>query len=217
MRTHRSTTRRPSRRAFSMVELLMVIGIIVLLVSIALVAGPAVMGMGKVRKTEATLRTAQALLTEYLQLTEQDQVLSEGTNSNNSTYAVPSIDALIKRAQKKERLKDLVAAFDDKALVKEGDEWQLYDAWGEVILFNRSGKEDGVAKGKNAAGDTVDFSSQYKMPERNRPYFVSMGEDGLLGDWKNDTDEPAPSGGKWDENGDDVSDSADNHFSIEVR
>lgn len=209
---------RPSA-GFTLVELLVVIGIIVLLMTIAMVAGPAVLGVGKQKQTEATLLTAQTLLNEYLALSNQKQILT-GTSPDGGDkyrYAVPTIDVLIQRAEKNTKLQDILATFDDEALVKEGTGWVLYDGWKNPIVFNASGEEDGM-KGFTPNSPYED----HDLPEKKRPYFVSMGEDGELGRWDNGTtgspkDEPATSGSKWDEDNDNAPDAADNIFSYDLR
>ena len=62
-RTRRQPT---SARGFSLIELLIVVGIIVILVSISIAVGFKVAGSGKVRQTEQTLRVLDQSLTEMI-------------------------------------------------------------------------------------------------------------------------------------------------------
>jgi type II secretory pathway pseudopilin PulG len=66
------TTRPPARRAFSVVELLIVVGIIGLLVGLTLFVGKSVLGNTKQKVTQDILQTLDAALTDYIS-NRQDQ------------------------------------------------------------------------------------------------------------------------------------------------
>ena len=66
-RTRRQPTEASTHvHAFSLIELLIVVGIIVILISISLAVGFRVSGSGKVRQTEQTLRTLDQSLSEMI-------------------------------------------------------------------------------------------------------------------------------------------------------
>ena len=62
---HPPTARRPSRAAFTLIELMVVIGIIILLVGISVYAYTQVTRHSKAQKTKAALEVCRALLAEY--------------------------------------------------------------------------------------------------------------------------------------------------------
>lgn len=67
-----------SRRAFTLVELLIVIGIIAILISLVFTAGKAVIGGGKRRATENVLRTLDQAMQVYMEERERESSRTAG-------------------------------------------------------------------------------------------------------------------------------------------
>lgn len=81
------------RRAFTLIELLVVIGIITLLITLSIAVGSRVIGSGKGRQTEQTLKALDTLLDSYMKENE-DRVAKVFTFQDGSNfYDYPLIDA----------------------------------------------------------------------------------------------------------------------------
>jgi prepilin-type N-terminal cleavage/methylation domain-containing protein len=84
----------PPRPAFTLIELLIVIGIITILISVALVVGQKVTSSGKQRVTEGLIKTLDMSLTEYIHARGQNPP-EYVTDPRDPTYAIPVADAMI--------------------------------------------------------------------------------------------------------------------------
>jgi prepilin-type N-terminal cleavage/methylation domain-containing protein len=90
--TQRSTPPRP--RAFTLIELLIVIGILVLLMAISIVVGSKIVGSGKQRATEGILKALDTSLSEYIHTQERNPPPIV-TDPRNPAYVLPVADAAI--------------------------------------------------------------------------------------------------------------------------
>ncbi|MFN0131899.1 MAG: type II secretion system protein [Phycisphaerales bacterium] len=82
-----------TRRAFTLIELLVVIAIIAVLLTLSIAVGSRVIGSGKGRQTEQTIKVLDTLLSEYLRANE-DRVPKMYTFQDGANfYDYPLIDA----------------------------------------------------------------------------------------------------------------------------
>jgi prepilin-type N-terminal cleavage/methylation domain-containing protein len=89
-----ATPRSPSRPAFTLIELLIVIGIITILISVAVVVGQKVTSSGKQRVTEGLIKTLDMSLSEYIHARGQIPP-AYVPDPRDPAYAVPVADVHI--------------------------------------------------------------------------------------------------------------------------
>lgn len=92
---HRSRTQCAGRAGFTLLELLIVVGIIAILIVLGLSVGAKVLGTGKVEATKQTLRTLDEALTSYIQATGGNPapfIVDPREGNNGGKYLVPAID-----------------------------------------------------------------------------------------------------------------------------
>jgi len=91
----RSTPPVPPRpRAFTLIELLIVIGILVLLMAISVVVGAKIVGSGKQRATEGILKALDTSLSEYIHTQERNPPPIV-TDPRDNQHVLPVADAMI--------------------------------------------------------------------------------------------------------------------------
>jgi prepilin-type N-terminal cleavage/methylation domain-containing protein len=86
------STRRP--RAFTLIELLIVVGILALLLAISVVVGSRIVGSGKQRVTEGILKALDTSLSEYIH-SEGHNPPALVTDPRDNTHVIPVADAAL--------------------------------------------------------------------------------------------------------------------------
>ncbi|NBC11696.1 MAG: prepilin-type N-terminal cleavage/methylation domain-containing protein [Planctomycetes bacterium] len=176
----------PTSRAFTLIEILVAVALIVLLLGLGVAAISAMYGEADKSRTQVMLRQLQGVITEYGahtkgSLPEPDNNIADVVDdikSNGGDAAEMMLRSIDKRF------------WDGGSYSGPTGAQAILDAWDNEIEYVE-------ADGSN--GDTGN-----NMPARPRPYFASAGADGEWGSYTdNNIDEPNPA-------------AKDNLFSFEV-
>ncbi len=151
-----AVTRRPERtdvhrRGFTLIEMLVVIGVIVLMIGIGMAAYVSVMRSGDAAATRAVLEQAQGAERTYRDAVDlpHDQ-------------PIPGADdmrSLLRVLMQHEESRMMLESVGDEHLTGEEGNWRLRDGWNEEIIYVPPGEE------------------KQGYPARQRSYFVSRGRD----------------------------------------
>ncbi len=200
----RSATRRArGRSAFSLVELMVVIGIIILLVGLVLAVSTAMVAQSEARETRNTLALLDTAMSEW-ELSAQ-RTISYGTNQTFNTQAgqlqyvfdIPATTAdsqliieVLRRLRGDEGVEAILSRINPEFLKRlpNGDQ-EIVDAWGERLRVVFSGREFiGPPVSSSDTGPDADGTIRLPLEDRlgvvrNRTVlFVSAGPDGQFGD-----------------------------------
>jgi prepilin-type N-terminal cleavage/methylation domain-containing protein len=145
---------RSAPAGFTIVEIMVVIGIIVILLAIGIAVGPAVVGEAERQTTKVNMIALEALLDEYLERTGRD------------ASAIANVHELWTESAKIAAIRPLMNALED-SVVEDNGQWQCKDGWDNFIYFNPDGSTD------PSGGD---------LPDSGGPYFASPGTDNEWGD-----------------------------------
>ena len=222
------------RAAFTLIEILVTISIIVLLVGISIPVALKMLATAEASQTRTTLNGLEAAATEYNVVTGgtvphfgkdafgNDVDLSVGEPEPNTgggtdvTFGyfvltagqVPTAAQLISLA-----VKDNLTAPDGKAVA------DLVEAIGNGRITNANYANvqlldgwDNQIRYADAVSHNDSFDEDDYLPAHPTPFFASAGPDGLWGSVIKDTNEPDPD---VDEDDDGVADSADNIYSFD--
>lgn len=186
------------RGGFTLIEMLVVIGIILLLMTIGVAGYRSMQGSANERSTKANLTGADALLKQLTAVGALTQL--EGPNDYQPTpayaigdkvNAVPTIDknaalVLCRKAtvimQRRPDIKKAIETLPPAMLYTAPtggpttDAPAFLDGWGNVIIFVPSGGLENVTL-ETGATVTVTSSGTPNSPQ-NRPFWVSPGPDG---------------------------------------
>lgn len=166
-RTVKTFRQSPGRRtaAFTIVEIMVVVAIIVVLLGIGVAVGPAVLGKGEQAVTQLRLQNLQALHDEYLSITGQ---ANRKVSDSPPEYLIDDVNDLWDKARKVDRLRELLWALDG-GIEESGGNWIAMDGWDNTIKMVPGGEPRGDDDGK--------------LPTHSSTYFYSKGPDGKRGDY----------------------------------
>lgn len=198
----RVAIKRPSpRRGFTLLEMLVAIGIILVLVTIAVLAFQALDRSASQRSTRATLQTAQSMIAAYESggRSVQDEpavrngnlpynvtqwgggvgdVRAGGTARRNAIlYATQVIQPLIKMPKNKEALANLPPKMTSKS--DDGLPF-LVDAWGNPMILVPAKGLAGIKLAQKADGTFSPGPGQTITSPDYRPFWASAGPDGVF-------------------------------------
>lgn len=214
--TFRSTTRARQLHGFTLVELLVVIGIVVVLAAIGIAGLMAIQTSARSKSTQGLLGQLQSVVTEY-------KVISGGSASavpTQSGTVEEDFQILIldfkntgKESSVSKLFKTINASnlphgvdFDELVMPTSPDPYEhVVDAWGNPVAYFRA---DGVGMGGTGSGSGP--TGNFLQPKHQTSYFASPGPDGLWGRWKIPTGSPAGSKSEPDD------DAADNLYSFDA-
>lgn len=181
--TRRHVRPRPGRRAFTLMEMMIAIGVILILLGIGVMGFRALDKNAAQRATQATLDTAAGLLTEY-EATGKPAATVSGTggavafgdvntSGGDRTSAINNSETALRRLQNVPRNKDALAKLPPKAYANQLDGTRrqaLADAWGNPI----------VLVGPNGLTVGISGQSRTEVAPGGRPFWASGGPDGNL-------------------------------------
>ncbi len=206
-KARRHARRRMCRGAFTLIEMVIVIGIIVVLAGLTLAVSVAVTQGAEIRQTEATIELLNAALREWE--SQSDRQVTFGVPNQpftNARYDIvePSgigpdemnqmtgelMTILGRNASAREIVARITPDFVDRYVDSNGVEHMLIrDAWGEPIVAVFPGREwvfnpdsgDGVIRDADGTIRTV-FEEGCGVAVNRQICFLSAGPDGLIGD-----------------------------------
>ncbi|MEE8154524.1 MAG: type II secretion system protein [Phycisphaerales bacterium] len=191
--------RRTARRslAFTLIELVVVISLILLLVGLTMSVGLAVRSKSETRQTENVLILLDQAVKQWQ--IAADRQLSWGTEDlpfsglvydiNEPDSADVQLTQLLGRISSNQSARDIVAQIDDDFLQKEdGDlELRLVDPWGSPVCLIHPGRLPDPLLGDNPAAADIDDTirtnqeNEFGIALNRALLFVSAGPDGALG------------------------------------
>ena len=207
--------RRTARRspAFTLIELVVVISIILLLVGLTMSVGLAVRSQSETRQTENVLILLDQAVKQWQ--IAADRQLSWGTNGmpvnavydvegdiQGSSSAEEQLVQLLSRIRTNSAAREVLAQIDDDFLLQEKDDndelvMRLVDAWGKRICLLHPGR---LPDPDNYPGETVgDIDGTIRTNHENTfgvalnriLLFVSAGPDGEFGNLESNPDPAA--------------------------
>ena len=139
------------RRGFTLIEMLVVIGIIVLMIGIGMAAYLTVMRAGDAAATQTVLERAQSAERTYRDASDlpHDQPIPGADNMRS----------LLSVLMRHEESRMILESVGEEHLTGSENNWQLRDGWNEQIIYVPPGQE------------------KQGYPARQRSYFVSRGRD----------------------------------------
>jgi prepilin-type N-terminal cleavage/methylation domain-containing protein len=186
-----------TRRGFTLLELLIVMGVMLILISMLFIGLKYVTTNTKTRDTKAALQTAQTLFTNYEQATHLSptgpQPISPGWSGGiaapgNITSDTTGLNSQPLPAYTESVMALLLTIPENKKIVQSlpankvstvlGSSPVLLDGWGDPILLapgNNGSATWGLTGVTTSAGSNLDI----KSPD-GRPFWVSAGPDGSV-------------------------------------
>jgi type II secretory pathway pseudopilin PulG len=212
--TERASLGPRAHRSFTLVEMVVVIGIIVVLAALTFAVGVAVVQNSEVRQTEATIRLLDAAVREWE--ARSDRKISAGPAAPGAVYDIEQADtetlqaaseriteALFAIISRNASVKEILAKVDPQFVKRETiddgsggqiETFEFRDAWGNLIVAVLPGRP-WVTADPYYRDDDGTIRTQIELtcgPTANRQIcFVSAGPDGQYGDIENDVIEPA--------------------------
>lgn len=186
-----------SRRAFSLIELMVVVGIIVLLVGLTVGVSTILNQKSESRQVELTMELLDKALTEWEVTAERS--ISYGTDGipTGAVYAIQEVPVtdghelthlIIEVLNKNEAAKAMLSAIDPRFLkLEDGTELTLFDPWDNDFVAIFPGRlwvqaVDGSSP-RDADGTIITpFEEVFGSCVNKRICFVSAGPDGEFGD-----------------------------------
>jgi prepilin-type N-terminal cleavage/methylation domain-containing protein len=197
-----AASRAPNRdRAFTLIELMVVVAIIILLVGLTVSVTVILNQKSEVRKTERAMELLTMALKEWE--TAAEKTITYGTNGTPSAavYTIQEITdfdefhelthKVVGIITKNAQAKQLLSNIDPKLLHQHDDELSVFDAWeNDVLVIFPGRKHTAGAPGPDPDGTVrTRWENQFGVCVNGRMRFVSMGPDGLPGDLENPTDD----------------------------
>jgi prepilin-type N-terminal cleavage/methylation domain-containing protein len=151
------------RRAFTLIEILVVVAIIAVLLGIGIAIGPSVMGKAEELSTRSAMQAGMAGVEAY-----RSKV---GSLPNIDFDGGDNTEKLIDKLKKVPSIRDgILAGLNEDLLNADG---ALIDGWGNEMLYLPSNPYDWNEDGNDETRNDV--------PEFSGPFFISKGPDGELG------------------------------------
>lgn len=187
-----------ARRAFTVIELIVVVGIIVMLVGLVVGVTVTLHAKSEARQLEQAMKILDMALQEW-EITAERQI-TYGTNGQppqlgNVTYDIQEVPPaqghelthkIIEILNRNAEAKNILSRIDPELLKKEGDELTFFDPWGHDLITVFPGRlwnssfDSGVADPDGTI--RTPFENAFGICENRRIYFVSSGPDGEWGD-----------------------------------
>ena len=197
---------RHSRKGFTMLELLAVIGIILILISMAIIGYQQVDKASTSKATKTTLANAQALLAEYeinaplttnpafsatFSTTPND--VNPGGADRNTSQAVLNTENVMAVLSHIPKYKQILAQLPSKSLLTNADGTPLaattgpvlLDGWKNPVIYVPAyGLTVNLTKGSSTSSYIVRTSGVFPntsippLSPNDRPFFASAGQDG---------------------------------------
>ncbi len=200
-----------ARRAFTMVEMLVVIAVIILLVSITLVVGTSVIESAERRQTQATIDLIDMAYQEWRTLTDRRVRYGEeehegllgpwdfymDPNDDSDDVALSDMDRFMAIISRPDSVKDILARIDPSMIESISEEdhpdgfstTRIFDAWDNPIILVHPGRDWGLLDTDESNFGDPDPDGTIRTPLENRlgyavsqrPAFVSAGPSGDFG------------------------------------
>lgn len=196
--SRRKTQAPQAKLAFTLIELVVVISVILVLAALTLSVSVAVVQGSEVRQTEATLKLFEAAVREWE--LQADRTISYGNGpgfelDESVLTATESTEALLMIISKNDAARKILAQIDPDAFKSEEmdnhpfavgttvEVPRIYDAWGNQIVSVFPGPTWSSGPGPNPDGTAqTGVETICGVAKERRICFASPGPDGQFGD-----------------------------------
>lgn len=198
----------PRRRAFTLIELMVVVAIIIILVALTVSVTVILNQKSDVRKTERALELLTMALKEWELAAEKTitygtdglpapqgggpapvYMIQEVTNFDDLHELTHTVVEII---SKNAQAKSILSSIDGQLLRQHDNELSVFDSWDNDVLVIFPGRKHvpGEPAVRDADGTirTI-WEDRFGVCVNGRICFISMGPDGLPGDWQNAIDD----------------------------
>ncbi|MHC5004324.1 MAG: prepilin-type N-terminal cleavage/methylation domain-containing protein [Planctomycetota bacterium] len=179
------------RRGFTLVEMIVVIGVIVLLVGLTVSLIPAITGQSQRRETENILRLVDLAVDDWESTRDKRLSVGSGPIFDVNTDEYPDLEdqteRLLQLVMRRPESAEILRQIPGRFLVadEEDNGWDLLDAWGEAVVMIYPGlpwtQGSGLGRDDDGTVRTV-VESGLGVAVNRKLAFVSAGPDTRLGD-----------------------------------
>ncbi len=182
---------RAARLGFTLVEMMVVIGVLVLLMGILVAVYPMVTARAESSETKSTLTLLDTAMKEWELTADRRITFGPGANYDidESLSAEQRLSLLLSILSRNTQVKEILAQVNPEFFTYDGTTYRLVDSWGERVTVIFPGVKDTLVPPADLDG-TVRTADENTLgiATSQQVCFVSAGPDGKFGDLSQDQD-----------------------------